>query len=78
MPEPNLPTLRLYEDPDDLINSKPNQLNIAGIRQQKFELPDTVRRNLVSTYGLRVQTANTIIVRNQLIKSANENSVYFS
>lgn len=63
MPEPNLPPLRLYEDISDLKDSVPNQVNIARIKANLVELPETVRQNLVKSFKLRIETAHMIVVK---------------
>ena len=63
MPEPNLPMLRLCDD-EALERGAPHtdHVNIATLRKQNVVMPDERRQTLVSKYGLRLETAHTMVV----------------
>lgn len=63
MPEPNLPPLKLIDEEGADSESMTDQVNIAHLRQSKIELPDLTRKNFMETYNLRLELAQTLMVR---------------
>jgi len=61
MPEPNLPTLKLNYDPEEKEGTG-NLINVAKIRKKLKPHPDVMRRNLVRTFEMRLETAIIIVV----------------
>ncbi|ODN03245.1 Glutamyl-tRNA(Gln) amidotransferase subunit B, mitochondrial [Orchesella cincta] len=67
MPEPNLPPLELLDDPTDTRDSITDLVNVAKIKENIVELPETTRQNLINDFNLRIETAYIIVATPGLV-----------
>ncbi|CAL8078917.1 unnamed protein product [Orchesella dallaii] len=67
MPEPNLPPLELLDDPTDARDSLTDQVNVAKIKENIIELPETTRQNLMKDFNLRIETSHIMVATPGLV-----------
>jgi Asp-tRNA(Asn)/Glu-tRNA(Gln) amidotransferase B subunit len=59
MPEPNLPPLRVINDPR---SEESEHVNVAKVEKNLEELPEMTRERIMKAFALRLETAIVIVV----------------